>query len=86
MRITEVVATHLSIPLKDRFWMSLSPIGGMQPKVDKLLLEIRTDAGISARCPETHPCPVVPSQRSHGRATGARAARRLDSIIRGDGS
>ncbi|MCJ7749796.1 MAG: mandelate racemase/muconate lactonizing enzyme family protein [Armatimonadetes bacterium] len=47
MRITEVVATHLSIPLKDRFWMSLSPIGGMQPKVDKLLLEIRTDAGIS---------------------------------------
>jgi len=47
LRITEVVPTYLSVPLKERFWMSLSPIGGIEPKVSKLLLEIRTDEGVT---------------------------------------
>lgn len=46
MKITQVVATQLSVPLAERYWMSLAPIGGMQPHSDKLLVEIHTDAGL----------------------------------------
>jgi L-alanine-DL-glutamate epimerase-like enolase superfamily enzyme len=47
MRITGLEAIWLSTPLKERFWMSLTPIGGYHPKATRLILKIHTDAGIT---------------------------------------
>lgn len=45
-RITRVEALYLEKPLKERFWMSVFPIGGMNPMASRLILKIYTDAGI----------------------------------------
>lgn len=47
VRITGVEVIHLSRPLKERFWMSLSPIGGYQPTASRTLVRIHTSAGIT---------------------------------------
>jgi len=47
MKITRVEALHLEKPLKERFWMANSPIGGYQPKASRLIVTLHTDAGIS---------------------------------------
>ena len=47
MKITRVEALHLERPLKERFWMANSPIGGYQPKASRLIVTLHTDAGIS---------------------------------------
>src|SRR5438477_10023888 len=49
MKITKVEALHLEKPLKERFWMANSPIGGYQPKASRLIVTIHTDAGISGQ-------------------------------------
>ncbi len=46
LRITKVEATYLVKPLKERFWMSLAPIGGYEPKATRLILYVHTDQGI----------------------------------------
>src|SRR5438128_7892282 len=46
MKIAKVEALHLEKPLKERFWMANSPIGGYQPKASRLILTMHTDAGI----------------------------------------
>ena len=46
-KITRVEAILLQMPLKERFWMSISPIGGFQPKASRLILKLHTDAGIT---------------------------------------
>ena len=48
-KITQVEVLHLEKPLKDRFWMANSPIGGYQPKAARLIVTLHTDAGISGR-------------------------------------
>ena len=45
-RITRVEAVLIQRALSDRFWMSISPIGGMKPVATRLLLKIYTDAGV----------------------------------------
>lgn len=45
-RITRLEAFLLQKPLKERFWMSVFPIGGMNPKASRLILKVHTDAGI----------------------------------------
>jgi L-alanine-DL-glutamate epimerase-like enolase superfamily enzyme len=47
IKITKVEALHLEKPLKERFWMANSPIGGYQPKASRLIVTLHTDAGIS---------------------------------------
>jgi L-alanine-DL-glutamate epimerase-like enolase superfamily enzyme len=47
MKITKLEAIQLEKPLKERFWMANSPIGGYQPKASRLIVTIHTDAGIS---------------------------------------
>ncbi|MDE3165138.1 MAG: mandelate racemase/muconate lactonizing enzyme family protein [Acidobacteriota bacterium] len=47
IKITKVEAIHLEQPLKERFWMANSPIGGYQPKASRLIVTIHTDTGIS---------------------------------------
>ena len=47
IKITKVEALHLEKPLKERFWMANSPIGGFQPKASRLIVTLHTDAGIS---------------------------------------
>src|SRR5437868_12563697 len=47
VKITKVEALHLEKPLKERFWMANSPIGGYQPKASRLIVTVHTDAGIS---------------------------------------
>ena len=49
MKITKVEAIYLEKPLKERFWMANSPIGGYQPKASRLIVTLHTDAGISGR-------------------------------------
>ena len=49
VKITKVEALHLEKPLKERFWMANSPIGGYQPKASRLIVTIHTDAGISGQ-------------------------------------
>jgi len=46
LKITKVEATYLVKPLKERFWMSLAPIGGYEPKATRLILYVHTDQGI----------------------------------------
>ena len=47
LKITKVEATYLVKPLKERFWMSLAPIGGYEPKATRLILYVHTDQGSS---------------------------------------
>ncbi len=47
IRITKVEVLRLEKPLKERFWMSNSPIGGYQPRASRLIVTLRTDAGIT---------------------------------------
>src|SRR5260370_4775837 len=47
VKITKVEVLHLEKPLKERFWMANSPIGGFQPKASRLIVTLHTDAGIS---------------------------------------
>lgn len=47
MRVVGLEAIRLSKPLTERFWMSLSPIGGYRPTASRLVLKIHTDAGIT---------------------------------------
>src|ERR1035437_4830708 len=47
MKITKVEVLHLEKPLKERFWMANSPIGGFEAKASRLIVTLHTDAGIS---------------------------------------
>jgi len=47
LKITRVEVLHLQKPLKERFWMANSPIGGYEPKASRLIVTIHTDGGIS---------------------------------------
>src|ERR1022692_4867101 len=47
VKIAKVEVLHLEKPLKDRFWMANSPIGGYEPKASRLIVTVHTDAGIS---------------------------------------
>ncbi len=47
MKIRKVEALHLEQPLKERFWMANSLIGGYHPKASRLIVTIHTDAGIT---------------------------------------
>jgi len=47
LKITKVEVLHLEKPLKERFWMANSPIGGFQPTASRLIVTLHTDAGIS---------------------------------------
>src|ERR1700676_1297174 len=49
LKITKVEVPRLEKPLKDRFWMANSPIGGYQPKASRLIVTLHTDAGISGQ-------------------------------------
>jgi L-alanine-DL-glutamate epimerase-like enolase superfamily enzyme len=49
LKITRVEVLHLEKPLKDRFWMANSPIGGFQPKASRLIVTIHTDGGVSGQ-------------------------------------
>jgi L-alanine-DL-glutamate epimerase-like enolase superfamily enzyme len=46
-RVTRVEVILLQKPLKERFWMSVSPIGGFRPRASRLILKLHTDAGIT---------------------------------------
>ena len=46
MKVTQIEAFLLARPLTDRFWMSLSPIGGMKPVARRLILKVYTDTGV----------------------------------------
>src|SRR4051794_40600735 len=48
-KISKVEVLSLEKPLKDRFWMANSPIGGYQPKASRLIVTIHTDAGLTGR-------------------------------------
>src|SRR5712692_5287662 len=45
-KIIRFEAILLEKPLAERFWMSISPIGGMKPKAKRLILKAYTDSGI----------------------------------------
>src|SRR5215471_457913 len=45
-KVTHIEALLLQKPLADRFWMSISPIGGMNPVARRLILKLYTDIGI----------------------------------------
>ena len=47
MKITKIEVLHLEKPLKERFWMANSPIGGFDAKASWLIVTLHTDAGIS---------------------------------------
>jgi L-alanine-DL-glutamate epimerase-like enolase superfamily enzyme len=47
VKITGIEVLQLQKPLKERFWMANSPIGGYQPKASRLILKLHTDAGIT---------------------------------------
>jgi L-alanine-DL-glutamate epimerase-like enolase superfamily enzyme len=46
-KISKVEVLYLEKPLKERFWMANSPIGGYQPKASRLIVTIHTDAGLT---------------------------------------
>jgi len=46
-KISKVEVFSLEKPLKERFWMANSPIGGYQPKASRLIVTIHTDAGLT---------------------------------------
>ncbi len=45
-KVTRLEAVLLEKPLAERFWMSISPIGGMKPTARRLILKVYTDAGV----------------------------------------
>lgn len=45
LKIEKIEAIRLRVKLKERFWMSLSPIGGMDPALTKTIITIRTNKG-----------------------------------------
>ena len=47
IKVTRIEAVLLQKPLKERFWMSVSPIGGFQPRASRLVLKLHTSAGIT---------------------------------------
>src|SRR3954465_11348891 len=47
LKISKVEVLHLEKPLKERFWMANSPIGGFQPKASRLIVTVHTDGGVS---------------------------------------
>ena len=47
IKITKLEVLRLEKPLKERFWMANSPIGGYQPRATRLIVTVHTDAGIS---------------------------------------
>lgn len=49
LKITRVEVLRLEKPLKDRFWMANSPIGGYQPKASRLIVTIHTDGGVTGQ-------------------------------------
>src|SRR5436853_1743372 len=46
-KIVRVEALLLQQPLTERFWMSISPIGGMKPVAHRLIVRLHTDTGIT---------------------------------------
>lgn len=46
-KITKVECIYLEKPLTERFWMSVSPIGGFRPKASRIILKVHTDAGVT---------------------------------------
>lgn len=47
LKITRVEVLYLEKPLKERFWMANSPIGGYTPKASRIIVTLHTDGGIS---------------------------------------
>lgn len=47
IKVTGIEVLHLEKPLKERFWMANSPIGGYQPRASRLIVTLHTDAGIT---------------------------------------
>src|SRR5436305_1983690 len=47
LKISKIEVLHLEKPLKERFWMANSPIGGFQPKASRLIVTVHTDGGVS---------------------------------------
>jgi L-alanine-DL-glutamate epimerase-like enolase superfamily enzyme len=45
-RVTRVEALLLQKPLKERFWMSIFPIGGMKPVASRTIVKIYTDVDV----------------------------------------
>ena len=46
-KITSVECISLEKPLSERFWMSVSPIGGFNPTARRIILKIHTDTGVT---------------------------------------
>ncbi len=46
LKVTRFEAIVLQKQLRERFWMSISPIGGMKPMARRLILKVYTDAGV----------------------------------------
>jgi L-alanine-DL-glutamate epimerase-like enolase superfamily enzyme len=46
-RVTGLEVTLLQKPLKERFWMANSPIGGFNPRASRTIVKVHTDAGIT---------------------------------------
>src|ERR1044071_8288064 len=44
-KISKIEVLHLEKPLKERFWMANSPIGGYQPKASRLIVTVHTEGG-----------------------------------------
>ena len=47
LKITALEVTLIEKPLKERFWMANSPIGGYHPKASRLILKLHTDGGLT---------------------------------------
>lgn len=46
-KVTGIEVIVVEKPLKERFWMSISPIGGTKPMARRLVLKLHTDAGVT---------------------------------------
>jgi len=46
-KVTRLEAFTLEKPLKERFWMSISPIGGTKPVARRFILKVHTDSGVT---------------------------------------
>lgn len=46
MKITKIELIYLTKPLKERFWMALSPIGGINPTAERIIVKVYTDQGV----------------------------------------
>lgn len=47
MRVTRVDVLLLEKPLRERLWMALRPIGGMQPLAQRVVVTVHTDSGLT---------------------------------------